>query len=182
MLRLLWIIYLCFDQITKNMEYLHNTYFTHICGGKTWGREIINYPWGHCQFLSLKECRGKDAWWWYMGSRNTVPHLALSHTRTLWIRLQGGWVVSWNILAWWLKSDWSQIPNRSEIAWVSFDLQEHKSHNNAALVMDHLSLLWSNYQEYGIPNPIPILPTYVGGKREEEKLSMLPEDIVNFSP
>ena len=27
--------YLCFDQITKNMEYLHNTYFTHICGGKT---------------------------------------------------------------------------------------------------------------------------------------------------
>ena len=23
----------------------------------------------------------------------------------------------------------------------SFDLQEHKSHNNAALVMDHLSLL-----------------------------------------
>ena len=34
MLRLLWIIYLCFDQITKNMEYLHNTYFTHSCGGK----------------------------------------------------------------------------------------------------------------------------------------------------
>ena len=46
----------------------------------------------------------------------------------------------------WLKPN----PNRSDIAWVSFDLQEHKSHNNAALVMDHLSLLWSNYQEYGI--------------------------------
>ena len=78
----------------------------------------------------------------------------------------------------WLKPN----PNRSDIAWVSFDLQEHKSHNNAALVMDHLSLLWSNYQEYGIPYTIPILPTYVGGKREEEKLSMLPEDIGNFSP
>ena len=26
------------------------------------------------------------------------------------------------------------------------------------------------------------LPTYVGGKREEGKLSMLPKDIVNFSP
>ena len=46
----------------------------------------------------------------------------------------------------WLKPN----PNRSDIAWVSFDLQEHKTHNNAALVMDHLSLLWSNYQEYGI--------------------------------
>ena len=33
MLRLLWVIYLCFDQITKNMNTLHNTYFTHICGG-----------------------------------------------------------------------------------------------------------------------------------------------------
>ena len=48
--------------------------------------------------------------------------------------------------------------------------------------MDHLSLLLSNYQEYGIPNAIPTLPTYVGGKREEGKLSMLPKDIVNFSP
>ena len=26
------------------------------------------------------------------------------------------------------------------------------------------------------------IPTYVGGKREEEKLSMLPEDIGDFSP
>ena len=60
----------------------------------------------------------------------------------------------------WLKPN----PNRSDIAWVSFDLQEHKTHNNAALVMDHLSLLWSKYQEYGIPNAIPTLPTYVGGK------------------
>ena len=33
----------------------------------------------------------------------------------------------------WLKSN----PNRSNIAWVSFDLQEHKSHNNSALAMDH---------------------------------------------
>ena len=29
-------------------------------------------------------------------------------------------------------------PNRPDIAWVSFDPQERKSHNNAALVMDHL--------------------------------------------
>ena len=41
-------------------------------------------------------------------------------------------------------------PKMSDIAWFSFYLQEHKTHNNAALVMDHLSLLWSNYQEYGI--------------------------------
>ena len=27
-----------------------------------------------------------------------------------------------------------QVPN---IAWVSFDLQEHKIHNNVALVMEH---------------------------------------------
>ena len=62
------------------------------------------------------------------------------------------WPISYleNVLAWWLRSDWSQDPNRSDIAWVSSDLQEHKTHNNAALVMDHLSLLWSNYQEYGI--------------------------------
>ena len=33
----------------------------------------------------------------------------------------------------WLKPD----PYASDIAWVSFDLQEHKTHNNAALVMDH---------------------------------------------
>ena len=38
MFHLLWDIYLCFDQITKN---IWNTK-THICGGKTWGREIIN--------------------------------------------------------------------------------------------------------------------------------------------
>ena len=40
MFHLLWDIYLCFDQITKN---IWNTK-THICGGKTWGREIINAP------------------------------------------------------------------------------------------------------------------------------------------
>ena len=52
-----------------------------------------------------------------------------------------------------------------------------------------LRLLWIIYlcfdqihQEYGIPNTIPTLPTYVGGKREEEKLSMFCEDIGNFSP
>ena len=28
-------------------------------------------------------------------------------------------------------------PKESDIAWFSFDLQEHKTHNNAALVMDH---------------------------------------------
>ena len=38
-----------------------------------------------------------------------------------------------------------------------------------------LPRIWNTYT-------IPILPTYVGGKREEEKLSMLPEDIGNFSP
>ena len=62
--------------------------------------------------------------------------------------------------------------------------------------MEHLSLLWSNYQEYIYGNSyinqslidllidIWITKThiYVGGKREEEKLSMLPEDIDNFSP
>ena len=36
----------------------------------------------------------------------------------------------------WLKPN----PNRSDIAWVSFDLQEHKTHNNSALVMDHFGL------------------------------------------
>ena len=60
-----------------------------------------------------------------------------------------------------------QMPN---IAWVSFDLQEHKIHNNVALVMEHLSLLWSNYQEYMKYQ----IPTNVGGKREGKKLSMLP--------
>ena len=28
-------------------------------------------------------------------------------------------------------------PHRSDIARVLFDLQEHKTHNNAALVMEH---------------------------------------------
>ena len=31
------------------------------------------------------------------------------------------------------------LPN---IAWLPFYLQEHKSHNNVSLVMEHLSLLW----------------------------------------
>ena len=31
---------------------------------------------------------------------------------------------------------WCQIPNRSKIAWGSFDLQEHKSHPDVVLVMD----------------------------------------------
>ena len=38
-----------------------------------------------------------------------------------------------------------------------------------------LPRIWNTYT-------IPVLPTYVGGKREEEKLSMLPEDIGDFSP
>ena len=32
-------------------------------------------------------------------------------------------------------------PNISDTAWVSFDLQEHKSHDNAALVIDNLNML-----------------------------------------
>ena len=32
------------------------------------------------------------------------------------------------------------FPNRSSLAWFSVDLQEHKSHNNALLVMDHITL------------------------------------------
>ena len=34
----------------------------------------------------------------------------------------------------WLKPN----PNRSNIAWISFDLQEHKIHNNVSLVMEHI--------------------------------------------
>ena len=83
MFHLLWDIYLCFDQITKN---IWNTK-THICGGKTWGREIINAPWGHWWFLSLYGCcRDRDVWWWNVGFPN---HLALDWLwakRTLWIR------------------------------------------------------------------------------------------------
>ena len=30
-----------------------------------------------------------------------------------------------------------------EIAWMSFDLQEHKTHNNDSLVMEHLLDLWA---------------------------------------
>ena len=83
MFHLLWDIYLCFDQITKNIQITN----THICGGKTWGREIINAPWGHWWFLSLYGCcRDRDVWWWNVGFPN---HLALDWLwakRTLWIR------------------------------------------------------------------------------------------------
>ena len=89
MFHLLWDIYLCFDQITKNIQITN----THICGGKTWGREIINAPWGHWWFLSLYGCcRDRDVWWWNVGFPN---HLALDWLwakRTLWIRCRvGGW-------------------------------------------------------------------------------------------
>ena len=57
---------------------------------------------------------------------------------------------SWNnvvqFLASWVRL--TLVRQIANIAWMSFDLQEHKIHNNASLVMEHLSLLWSNYQEY----------------------------------
>ena len=48
---------------------------------------------------------------------------------------------------------------------------------NAVFIFALIKLprIWNTYT-------IPVLPTYVGGKRKEEKLSMLPEDIGNFSP
>ena len=44
MLRLLWIIYLCFDQITKNMEYLRNTYLPTVVGGKREEEKLSMLP------------------------------------------------------------------------------------------------------------------------------------------
>ena len=84
MFHLLWVIYLCFDQIIKN---IWNTK-THIyVGGKTWGREIINAPWGHWWFLSLDWCcRVWDAWWWYVGFPNHLAPAWLWAKWTLWIR------------------------------------------------------------------------------------------------
>ena len=123
------------------MEYLHNTYFTHSCGGKTWGREIINAPWGHWWFLSLYGCcRDRDVWWWNVGFPN---HLALDWLwakRTLWIRCRvGGWFFETLLFSILGQSD--PGPTDAQNTWMSFDLKEHKIHNNVSLVMGHFSVI-----------------------------------------
>ena len=84
MLRLLWIIYLCFDQITKNMEYLTQ----YLLYPQTWGDNVRkrNYQCSRrTLIISLpkgvpRERRLMVKIW---RSRNTVPMLALSQPKTL---------------------------------------------------------------------------------------------------
>ena len=44
MFHLLWNIYLCFDQITKNMEYLRTTYLPTVVGGKREEEKLSMLP------------------------------------------------------------------------------------------------------------------------------------------
>ena len=84
------------------------------------------------------ECRGKDAWWWHVEVPKHCPYVGSEPYWDL-VNPLVGWVggilkCSCLMAEVWLKPN----PNRSDIAWVSFDLQEHKSQNNAVPVMDHL--------------------------------------------
>ena len=68
-------------------------------------------------------------------------------------------------------------PTDAQNTWMSFDLKEHKIHNNVSLVMGHLSLLWSNYQEYmKYQNP------HMWGENVRKRNYQFPEDIGDFSP
>ena len=65
----------------------------------------------------------------------------------------------------------------SGLSWVDIGWQIVKLVGSSSINLDVIFALIKLPRIYEIGKP-----TYVGGKREEEKLSMLPEDINYFSP
>ena len=66
---------------------------------------------------------------------------------------------SGNIAVQYLESVWPQF----NIAWISFDLQKHKTHDNVSLVMEHVYKL-STYRTSGVVFSLNHVPLVLSGE------------------
>ena len=117
-------------KIPKNMKYeipnpksTPDYYEPTYVGGITWGRKITNE---HI---------------WYIHPLNISLPIFVPMGRDAW--LEGGILKS--CCSPMLKRRLKLKTESPDIAWFPFYPQEHKTHNNVSLVMEHLSLLFLKY-------------------------------------